>query len=341
MSGTSLDGLDLCYTEFDENNRFEIIKAGTYEYSEEWKVRLKSSIYLGGEELIRLDKEYGALLGEKTMEFMRKNRLKNPDLIASHGHTVFHNPASGYTLQVGDGRAIFEETQIPVVYDFRSRDVIMGGQGAPLVPIGDELLFSEYDACLNLGGFSNISFKRENHRVAFDICPVNIVLNHLSEKVGKKYDENGEMARHGKIIPDLMQKLNNLEFYEKKPPKSLGLEWCIENVYPLLNTTHYEIPDLLTSFTVHAAMQISQIFNNYKIENVLITGGGAYNQFLIENISKHTKAKIIIPEKVIVEYKEALIFSLMGKLRREGKINILKSVTGANKDHSGGLIISE
>src|SRR5690606_820498 len=213
-------------------------------------------------------------LGQKVNEFIQKNQIETVDLIASHGHTVFHNPKEFYTLQIGNGAAVFAETNLKTICDFRTQDVALGGQGAPLVPIGDELLFGEFDACLNLGGFSNISFKRANQRIAFDVSPLNIVLNFLAEKSGLKYDENGNLARKGKINQNLLDELNSLEFYKMNPPKSLGIEFCIEQIFPLIEVSDLSNEDLLATFTEHFAQQIAQIFHQNQLKNVLITGGG-------------------------------------------------------------------
>ena len=223
-----------------------------------------------------------------------------------------------------------------MIYDFRSQDVILGGNGAPLVPIGDELLFSNFDACLNLGGFSNISLKRNGKRIAFDICPVNIILNDLALKLGKKFDDNGDLARTGLIDYELLDQLNQLKFYQEKAPKSLGIEWINEQVLPLIKTQKTE--DLLATFTEHAATQIANIFDFYNIQNVLITGGGAYNSYLIEKIKSRTETEIQIPKKEIIEYKEALIFAFMGVLRSLNLDNVLSSATGSQNDHCSGLV---
>ena len=342
MSGTSLDGLDICYVKFQfpDIHRFEILQAETISYDENWKLKLKNSIYLSAEELTKLDFDYGMYLGKSVKEFIQKNQIENLDFISSHGHTVFHNPAENYTLQIGKGQGIFIETGIKTIYDFRSQDVLFGGQGAPLVPIGDEVLFSEFDACLNLGGFSNISFERNSNRIAFDICPVNIVLNQLAEQLNKTYDINGEIARSGKINFDLLEKLNELEYYKNPFPKSLGVEWCNQKIFPLFENLIIKTDDIISTFTEHIAFQIAEILNFNSIKNVLVTGGGAYNIYLIELIRKKTNTEIIIPENSLVEYKEALIFALMGILRLENQTNVLKSVTGAHKNHSSGILIS-
>lgn len=339
MSGTSLDGLDICYSRFTKKNlgwSFEILKCETIPYSAVWEDELRNAIYISSEKLLQLNSNYGFYLGEVTEEFISKNNITHLDLISSHGHTVFHQPKNKFTLQIGDGRAIKIKTGKTVVYDFRSADVLLGGNGAPLVPIGDELLFSEYDACLNLGGFSNISLLRDGKRIAFDICPVNIILNDLSLKLGKKYDENGDLARCGIIDYELLNELDGLHFYSEKAPKSLGIEWINAKMLPLIKGQKPE--DLLATFTEHSAIQIAKIFEKFDIKNVLITGGGTYNSYLIEKIKAKTKTEIQIPAREIIEYKEALIFAFMGVLRSLNLNNVLSSATGSLTDHSSGLI---
>ena len=342
MSGTSLDGLDICHASFQKDGlgqwQFKILNASTFPYTEVWENRLLNATQLSAEELYELNSEYGFYLGEKANEFIKEYSLKNIDLIASHGHTVFHQPQKKFTVQIGDGRAIKLLTKLPVVYDFRSQDVLMGGNGAPLVPIGDELLFSEYDACLNLGGFSNISLKRDGKRLAFDICPVNIILNDLALKLGKKYDENGDLARSGIIDYELLNQLNQIDFYQEKAPKSLGIEWINSQVLPLIKNQKPE--NLLATFTEHSAVQVAKILEEFDIKNVLITGGGTYNSYLIEKIKAKTKTEIQIPAREIIEYKEALIFAFMGVLRSLNLNNVLSSTTGSLKDHSSGLVIN-
>ncbi len=339
MSGTSLDGLDICYASFTETNNqwsFEILRAETFPYSKEWEDALKTAIHLSSEDLAALNSKYGFYLGEVVQQFILKHHIKKIDLIASHGHTVFHQPERKFTLQIGDGRAINLLTGIPVVYDFRMQDVLLGGNGAPLVPIGDHHLFSDYEACLNIGGFSNISFHKNNQRIAFDICPVNILLNPLAQQLGKKYDESGDIARNSTIDHDLLNQLNCLKFYQASAPKSLGIEWVIKNIQPLIE--HQTPENLLATFTEHAAQQISNTLTENQLSSVLFTGGGAYNQFLMERISKHTHLESPQQDHTIIDFKEALIFAFMGVLRTLNRINILSSVTGASRDHSSGLI---
>ena len=340
MSGTSLDGLDICFAKFQHLNsewNYRILHAETLPYPSDWAEKLNSAIHLKPDELLALNVDYGFYLGQKVKEFISKNSLTEIDLIASHGHTVFHQPQRKFTLQIGDGRAIKILNNIPTVYDFRSQDVLMGGNGAPLVPIGDELLFSEFDACLNIGGFSNISTKQEGKRIAFDICPVNIVLNKYAAVLGKKYDENGNIARNGKVNEKILASLNSLEFYSAKHPKSLGIEWVNKNIIPLLEN---ETPEnILATFTEHASGQIAQVFNHYQFKNVLFTGGGTYNTYLIERIKTKSSTEIKIPAPELIDFKEALIFAFMGVLRMNNEINVLCSATGSTADHSSGLIV--
>ena len=341
MSGTSLDGLDICHASFEKDEygkwNFQILQAFTFPYSETWENKLRNAIHLSAEAIFELNAEYGFYLGEKVQEFIKKYSLSNIDFISSHGHTVFHQPQKKLTVQIGDGRAIKLLTNIPVIYDFRSQDVLMGGNGAPLVPIGDELLFSEFDACLNIGGFSNISFKENGKRIAFDICPVNIVLNDFAKQSGKEYDENGDLARNGIINDELLSALNSIEYYQQDPPRSLGMEWVSKNILPKFENENPAT--ILATFIEHAAIQISNIFNQYQIKKVLFTGGGTYNSFLVERIKTKTETEIIIPEKELIDFKEALIFAFMGVLRMTNENNVLSSATGSSRDHCSGIIV--
>lgn len=335
MSGTSLDGLDICYVRFQRNNgwSFEILKAETVPYSQSWENLLRNSTSSTAEELMKLNSDYGFLLGELVKQFIEKYKITDVDVIASHGHTVFHQPDKKFTTQIGDGRAIKLLTNFPVAYDFRTQDVLMEGNGAPLVPIGDQFLFKNYDACINLGGFSNISYNKNGNRIAFDICPVNIVLNRYAQKLGHKFDNNGELAKQGLVNDDLLEKLNSLEFYRQPAPKSMGYEWIEQHVEPLLK--NYSPQTVLATFTKHAADQISEIIKKQNFKTVLMTGGGAYNSYLISLID----AEVMVPEKNIVEFKEALIFAFMGILRKLGENNVLSSATGSSADHCSGLLV--
>ena len=340
MSGTSLDGLDLAYVEFnfDDSWSFKIIKAETIEYSKEWKHILKNLVSNSLEELQVIDEEYAQYLAETINNFIKQNTIDSIDAICSHGHTALHQPEKGLTYQIGNLKELSTLTGQKVVCDFRVQDVKFGGQGAPLVPIGDKLLFQEYDYCINLGGFANISTEIDNQRIAYDICPVNIVLNHYTLKLGFQYDNDGELAASGEINKQLLEELNNLEFYKEEPPKSLGLEWVRDVIFPLIDKYKLETKDILRTFVEHSVFQIAQQINQNKNSTVFITGGGAYNLFLIKKLEELTNCKIIVPSKTIVEYKEALIFGFLGVLRLRGENNCLASVTGAKQDHSSGNI---
>ncbi|MCB0463761.1 MAG: anhydro-N-acetylmuramic acid kinase [Flavobacteriaceae bacterium] len=340
MSGTSLDGLDFAYVEFNFNSSwsFKIIKAETIEYSKEWKNILKNLVSNTLEELHKIDKNYTSYLGFTINEFIKRNNILELDAVCSHGHTALHQPEKGLTYQIGNQKQLSKLIGKTVVCNFRVQDVELGGQGAPLVPIGDKLLFSKYDYCINLGGFANISTDIYKQRIAYDICPVNIVLNDYASKLGLDYDCNGDLAASGNINEALLSKLNNLEFYKLNPPKSLGLEWVRKTIFPLIKAYNLKIEDILRTFVEHIACQITREINTSRNTSVLITGGGVYNLFLMDRIKALTDNTIIIPSKKIIEYKEALIFGLLGVLKLRNEDNCLSSVTGASKNHSSGNI---
>lgn len=338
MSGTSLDGIDLVYVKINAQlySDFEILKTSTVSYSKEWKTKLQEAITYTAPNLKALDKAYGMLLGGELNKFIKANNIIKLDFIASHGHTILHQPKKGVTLQIGNGQVIAEVTKQKVICDFRTQDVALGGEGAPLVPIGDKLLFANYEYCLNLGGFANVSYEQAQKRIAFDVCPVNIVLNHYTRKIALEYDDEGKIASKGEINTVLLEKLNSLAFYKKNPPKSLGLEWVQKNVFPLIDNYESNIPTILRTFIEHIAFQIERVITKKK--TVLITGGGAFNTFLMQRIETRIKTTIPLVSKELINYKEALIFALLGVLRMQDKVNCLQSVTGARKDHSSGKI---
>lgn len=341
MSGTSLDGLDLCYVNFHfkKNWRFEIIATEFIRYDGEMETSLSNAHQLSAQHLEYLHEEFGAFTADCVNGFIRKKNLPKPDLVCSHGHTVFHDPANGITRQISDGQIIATKTEITCISDFRTEDVSLGGQGAPLVPIGDELLFADYQACLNLGGFSNISFQDKNERLAFDICPVNIVLNPLANVLGKEYDENGNIARGGSIDQHLLKSLNELQLYSASPRPSLAREWLEESFLPVIKKNNSSVQEKIATVTEHAAEQISLVINQKAGDGkVLVTGGGAKNSFLIERLKALSHAEIVIPETELIDFKEALIFALLGVLKFNDQTNVLRSVTGASRDSSSGKI---
>ena len=340
MSGTSLDGLDIAFCEFNrEDNRWmhKIQCAETIPYPVEWKKTLSNLENGSALDFVTTDVEYGHYLGRLTRDFIVKNNLF-PDFIASHGHTIFHQPGKRITSQIGRGSAIAAETGFPVVCDFRSLDVALGGQGAPLVPVGDTLLFNEFDFCLNIGGFANISFQKADTRIAYDVCPANIVMNHLALQAGFEYDPSGMLAASGTVNLPLLKTINALPYYSLDFPKSLGKEWVVQNIFPLLKTSSQSVNDLLATFCEHIAIQVATAAGANKDRKLLITGGGAFNDFLIRRIRHHAAPEIIIPDELTINFKEALIFAFLGVLRWRNEINCLKSVTGAAKDSSAGAI---
>ncbi len=346
MSGTSLDGLDIAACLFSCQNeqwKFQLLKAETIEYDSSLKNKLSGLMTANALEYVQTDFEFGYYMGDQVRRFLDSNKLQ-ADLIASHGHTIFHQPQLGYTSQIGQGACIAARCGLPVVFDFRSLDVALGGQGAPLVPIGDQLLFSEFDYCLNLGGIANISFDNTSgERIAFDICPVNMALNELAGILNKPYDENGSVAASGQLHSELFQKLEALDFYYQPGPKSLGREWVAKTVLPLIHQYDIPVADKLHTFCLHIAGQIAKILGSGTNKNgkLLITGGGAFNTFLIDMFRKTFPAeiKLHIPDKSVIAYKEAIIFAFLGYLRSLGLTNCLATVTGAGRNSCGGSML--
>lgn len=341
MSGSSMDGVDLACCELQWDGRkwdYTILAAETYAYNRELLVKLEEACNWKREKIDELDRELGLYYAELLNSFHRKEKL-NPDLIASHGHTILHDPNKGITLQAGEGGIMASLTGITVVNDFRREDVAQGGQGAPLVPLGDRLLFSAYDGCLNLGGFANISCENsEGERIAYDLCPANMALNWVASLEGLAYDHSGQMARKGAVNPELLFRLNQLEFYAISAPKSLGREWFLDQFLPVVRRSKLSTVDLMASLAEHIAQQISRGINQAGIGSLLVTGGGTLNQALIENIKNHTSASLAIPDELLIHYKEALIFALLGVLKTRGEVNCLASVTGGRSNLSAGSI---
>jgi anhydro-N-acetylmuramic acid kinase len=341
MSGTSLDGLDMAYCTFYKKQdrwTFDFHIGDTISYSSEWKERLKGAMTLSGYGLSMLHVELGQLHGEWVNDFISKNNITEVNAICSHGHTIFHDPQKSLTLQIGSPAHIAAETKLPVVADFRTKDVALGGQGAPLVPIGDALLFSEYAACLNLGGIANISFQEAGQHIAGDLSICNILLNAIAAMQGKEYDEGGMIARKGKVIDSLLAKWNAIPFYKEALPKSLGREFFETYYKEDLLPNEHSVEDLMRTSVEHIATQISGFVESKSISQILVTGGGAFNDFLIERMRDLSNTEIHIPSREIIQFKEAIIFGFLGALRLSGEVNTLRSVTGASNDSVGGAI---
>jgi anhydro-N-acetylmuramic acid kinase len=335
MSGTSLDGIDLVYVDFSGPEPFTLLHFSHIPYTQIWIDRLASAHQLSGLDLKLLERDYSEYTAQLLCNFIEVHRI-TVDFIGCHGHTIFHQPDESITHQMIDGSILAARTGCTVVCDFRSLDVALGGQGAPLVPIGDELLYGKYDACLNLGGFANISYRQGKNRKAYDISPANIILNHLALQLGKNYDDGGKIASSGKVITHLLDKLNELPYYRREAPKSLGREWIETNVLPLLKDEKTE--DLMATAVVHIAAQVAKSINAITSGEILCTGGGCHNKFLMKEISNNVKGEILIPTPEIVDNKEAIIFALLALLRLEEKTNTLASVTGAKHNSCGGAV---
>ena len=348
MSGSSIDGLDIAYVHLHEAGgkwNYEILAAECVDYSPEWKQQLTNAIHLSGLDYQLLHIRYGHFIGEKINHFITENGLQHKvDLIASHGHTTFHLPKQKMTAQIGDGAAIAAETQLPVVSDLRSLDIAFGGQGAPIVPIGQKLLFSDYHYFLNIGGIANISVNKEGNYIAFDVCPANRILNMLAEERNMQHDESGKIAASGNVNDILLQRLNALDYYQQAFPKSLANSFGVDTIYPLIKKSFLSTQDALCTYVEHIAVQIKNALSSAITipgTQLFVTGGGALNTFLIERLKTilHDKGiEVIVPDERLVQYKEALIMALLGALRWREETTVLSSVTGARVNSVGGAL---
>lgn len=346
MSGTSLDGLDIAVCKFElkeDKWSYEILDATTFEYNEARRNSLKNVMKGSAERLARLDFDFGYFQGSAVKNYLDKLNT-SVDFISAHGHTIFHQPENRFTTQIGNGAAVAAASNLPVVCDFRSMDVALRGQGAPLVPIGDKLLFKEFDFCLNLGGIANISYDdKSGKRIAFDVCPANMVLNYLAAQKGHLFDKGGSLAKVGSLNINLLETLSKIEYYSKLTPKSLGKEHVDNLFIPLIKNSKDSIENLLNTFCHHIAEKVTEVIKKNKTSDhtkVLITGGGAFNEFLVglfQEMAGHG-IKFVVPEPKIVSFKEALIFAFLGTLRWRNEVNSLSSVTGSMKDNCGGAI---
>ena len=349
MSGSSLDGLDIAFVQLQENGGkwgYEILQADCYEYDNDWINKLKNAVGLNALDYQLLHIEYGHYLGNQVNLFIEKNNIDHQvNLISSHGHTTFHLPKKLMTAQLGEGAAIATETHLPVVTDLRTLDVAFGGQGAPIVPIGEKLLLGDYTYFLNLGGIANISIHTGDNVIAFDICAANRVLNMLAEEKNLQFDEDGKIASTGNVNNELLQKLNDLEYYKCPHPKSLANDFGVETVFPIIKQSSLSIEDAMRTYVEHIAVQIKNAIVSCQSSVVsgqlLITGGGTFNSFLIKRLQEilnEINIEVIIPEENLIKYKEALIMALMGTLRWREEYNVLASVTGAKRNTIGGAL---
>lgn len=337
MSGSSLDGLDLALCALTERRgrwSHAIVKARTVPYPQGLRDRLLIAMQGSAFELARLDSDLGGFIGLAAKRFLRGEQA---DLVASHGHTIFHQPRLGFSTQIGSGARIAAVTGIPTICDFRSADVATGGQGAPLVPLGERLLFPDYKAFINLGGICNISLHGPQRIIGYDVCIGNQALNHLAGEAGLPFDRDGALARGSHFDADLYADLNRLAFHRRRPPKSLGREWFEESVLPLIDDRHEPVGKRIRTVVEHIAWQLAKALKHAE-GPVLVTGGGAHNRFLVERIAAHGRALLVLPPKATIDFKEALIFALLGVLRLRGETTALASVTGAKRDTVGGAV---
>jgi len=349
MSGSSLDGLDMVYTHLNEVRggwSFQIVHAACLPYTDEWVAQLRHAKNLSVADFLKLHTAYGHYIGERVNEFITTHNIQHQvHFIASHGHTVFHEPASKTTFQIGDGAAIAARVVIPVISDLRSLDVALNGQGAPIVPVGDKLLFGDYDYLLNIGGIANITIRNGDNMLAFDICPANQILNTLALQLDKPYDDRGNIAASGGLLGDVLEHLNKLHYYTLPAPKSLSNEMVQEMIYPSLLQSSHATADMLYTMTTHIATQVAQAVAQHPTDKenptLLITGGGAFNTFLVDKIKEAVAPyhiTVAVPDGDIIKYKEALVMALIGTLRWREETNVYSSVTGATRDSISGAL---
>lgn len=345
MSGSSIDGLDIAYCRMEEVGgkwSFEIEQAACIEFDEQWKQKLTNITNVSAKELLLNHTAFGYWMGKTIHQFIEEHNLAHKvHLIASHGHTVFHEPALGMTFQLGDGASIAAETQLPVVSDLRNLDVALGGQGAPIVPIGDQLFWSDYHYFLNIGGISNLTIKSAEKFAAFDVCPANRILNLIANEMGMAYDKEGIEASKGNINDDLLNELNDLDYYQKPYPKSLSNEFGLDVVYAIIQKYALSNQDKLRTICEHIAYQIGESIVASEPQKMMVTGGGAFNTFLMKLISEKLVTKnveVVIPDSTLIQYKEALVMALLGTLRWREENNVLSTVTGASRSSVGGAL---
>lgn len=349
MSGSSMDGLDIAFAEFQETSgkwNYEIKAAACYPYDEEWILRLKNAISLKALDYQLLHVAYGHHLGKLVNKFIQEHSLEHQvQLISSHGHTTFHVPSEKMTHQLGDGAAIAAVTGINTVSDLRSMDMARRGHGAPIVPIGEKLLLGDYPIFLNLGGIANISFNNPEKYIAFDVCPANRVLNMFAAEKNKSFDEGGRIASSGQVDEKLLSILNGLEYYALPYPKSLSNDFGTDVVYTLIRNKKLRPEDALRTYVEHVAVQIRNAIAASPVEisnsKILLTGGGAHNEFLVGRISsilREFNVEAVVPDKNIIDFKEAVVMGLIGVLRWREETNIFSSVTGASADSISGAV---
>lgn len=351
MSGSSLDGLDMALVEFEEIGgkwNYTILNSDCASYPDEMKERLKHSTELNAPDYLQLNVDFGRLIGNLVNDFINKNDLAYKiQLIALHGHTTFHIPQKGVSAWLGNPADVAAITKINVVSDLRAMDVALGGQGAPIVPLGEKLLFPDFNYFLNIGGIANISILKNDKKIAFDVCAANKVLNMLAEQTGAGYDKDGAIAAAGNVSTALLTELNRLEYYKQPYPKSLANNFGIETVYPIVNAAPVSLEDKMRTYVEHIVTQISYAINDAsqrnpsETEKLFITGGGALNSFLVKRLTavlKQYNIEVFVPEKETIDNKEALIMALLAVLRWREENTVMNEITGAARPSIGGAV---
>ncbi len=345
MSGSSLDGLDVAACLLTAENGqwyYHMEAAHTYPFPDSLRLALqKAGGKASGEDVDTADAQLGQFSAACVRTFLNDYDVTVPLLIAQHGHTLVHAPAEGYSLQIGNAAVLANSTGIPVVSNFRNADIAAGGQGAPLVPICDELLFNDYAFCLNIGGIANVSMRIQGERIGYDICPANQLLNFLALEKGLPYDAGGKIAASGQINNQLLTALEEQPYYRLAPPKSLDNGYVQQAFLTLLQQFDIPLEDKLRTCTEHIALRISQSFLSAgatQKDRILISGGGAFNTFLVERIQMLSDIPIPLPDRKVIEYKEALAMALMAALFWRKENNCIPSVTGARQAVCSGTL---
>jgi len=342
MSGSSLDGLDIALIffsdDFYESNEWRLVQSATIPYSPEWVERLKSAVY--NKEVDEIHNNFGTYLGTLVNEFLLNTKI-HPELIALHGHTLYHRPEDHISLQLGAAQALADRTNFPAMDNFRIQDILLGGQGAPLAPTVEHWLFSKHKIFLNIGGIVNISSHLSGNIVGFDIGPGNQLLNTLSQEVGMAYDEGGQLGKKGIVIKAVLNQAKENEFYRKAYPKSLSNQWVQQEVIPIFQNREYPIEDRMATAIelIGWSLEIALDQMNITHQKIIVTGGGAFNTTLIDHLQRfslNSNNQLIVASEEIVNYKEAILMGLMGFLNITGSNNIFGISTGSKINHCAG-----
>ncbi len=362
MSGTSMDGIDAALVNIDDNFNFEFITGHSLDYPKEVRAKLLEIANNKGNtsDICFMDFVVGKLFAQCTNELIAKSGLKAKDIdyIASHGQTVFHIPQikdiggikTGSTLQIGNISVISELTGITTVGDFRSKDIAQGGQGAPLVPFADELIFKKDKnrAIQNIGGIGNVTvLSKDCETFAFDTGPGNMLIDAFCKKLfNLPFDKDGEIAAQGKINETWLNELLNEDYYKLTPPKSTGRELFNDGYIKAISQTAPK--DKYDTIATLTALTAKTIANSYKdfvlpktnLDEIVIGGGGAYNKTMLKLIENYTGISVKTHNDFGIDdkFKEAIAFAMLGFCTLNNTPNNLPSCTGAKKSVIMGVV---